>query len=97
MEILQFLLNNFLSGKDKTGLSALKPIIELLQKHNFNLSKILSELNPEMLAPIVSAFTSAMENTKSPPQSGGQSHGVSPIAKLADKEIVYTLNKYFSD
>ncbi len=93
MEILQFLLSNFLG--DKANL--IKPIIDILQKNNYDISKSIFSLTPETLAPIVSAFTSAMQNTARPTGNVGRAVGTAPIAKIADKEIVYTLNKYLCD
>ncbi len=92
MELLQFIINNFFGGK----LGELTPLIELLKKNDFDIKKIISELKPETLAPLVSAFTEFFANTNSPTDSAGEYHGISPIAKIADKEIVYTLNKYFA-
>lgn len=93
MEILQFLLSNFFGSKGEEFM----PLIELLQKNNFDIKRCLSELKPEMLAPIVRTFMSMADKNNGPTVNVGQNNGITPIAKIADKEIVYTLNKYFYD
>lgn len=92
MEILQFLLSFFLNeygGK-------LSPIIELLKNNDFDIKKTLQNVNLETIAPLIKNF---MENgTKNRPENSERSvAGLNPIAKIADKDIVYTLNKYFYD
>ncbi len=89
MEILQFLLSNFFGD----NLKAIAPVFDLLKKHDFNVIKCLPELTPEMLAPI---FSGLFNQNKSPTEHVGQGYGIAPIAKIADKDIVYTLNKYMS-
>ncbi len=91
MEILQFLLNFFL--KDNGG-GALKELLNLFSQNSFDLKKVLANLNPETLAPIIENF---MNGTKkeNPIKSTGFSYGLSPISKIADKDIVYTLNQHF--
>ena len=90
MEILQFLISFFLNeygGK-------FKPILEELKNNNFDFKKTLSNLNLEVIAPIIKEF---MENNiKNRPAENLQSEvGLSPIINVADNEIVQTLNKYF--
>ena len=93
MEILQNLLS--LLSKNQ-NLGALKPIIDLLSKNSFDLKKTLSTLDLSSLMPIVSQFASAFNN-KNPTTEYSSAVGLKPIALIADKEIVYTLNKYFHD
>lgn len=90
MEILQ-LLTNLLSGEE---LGKFQPFFELLKSSDFNLSKILQNLTPEHLQPVINAFAS---QTKSRTESVRQYSGLSPISKIADKEVVYSLNKYLSN
>lgn len=90
MELLQFLLS-FLLGD---GGKKFSPLLERFMKNGFNIKDLLSSLSLDTLAPIIQAFM-GMQN-KSPTQNVGQYFGLNPIANIADKEIVYTLNKYFS-
>ncbi len=93
MQLLSFLL------KDEK-IKIIAPIIELLQKNSFNLVEALKNVNLETLAPILRAFmqsdfkTSPKENPTD--FSVGNISGLNPIANIADKDIVYALNKYFA-
>ena len=91
MEILQFLLN-FLNNNSNLGV--LTPIINLLKENSFDIKRVISNLSPEVIAPIVKEFMNAQNNR--PTESVGRSEGLTPIANVADKDIVYTLNKYLS-
>jgi hypothetical protein len=95
MEILQNLLSFFLKN---SGASAFQPIFDLLKTYSFNIGEALKHLTPETIAPIVKEF---MKNTngqnKNPTDfSVGNPHGLNPIANVADKEIIYALNRHFS-
>ena len=92
MEILQFLLN-LLNGNSNLGVLA--PIINLLKENSFDIKKTLNSLSPDTLAPIIKEFMSAQNNIR-PTETVGRSEGLTPIANVADKDIVYTLNKYLS-
>lgn len=90
MEILQnllsFFLNQFNDGK-------FKPLFELLKNNSFDIKKALGNLNLDAIAPIIQEL---MKNNNSrPTQTVGRDYGLNPIAKIADKDIVYTLNQYF--
>ena len=89
MEILQFLFSLF---KDNTLIKNLLPIFELLRANNFDLKKTLSMLNPEQLQPIIKELSNFFQS-KSPTQSVGLDNALSPILDLADKDIVFALNK----
>lgn len=93
MEILQFLISFFLKefGGDK-----LQTIIELFRNNSFDLNKIINNLKPETIAPIMQDFFKSMNKENSPTDfSVGEDNKLSPIARIADKDIVYTLNRYF--
>ncbi len=98
MQILKLLLSFFLKDeKFKT----FAPVLELLSKNDFDFRKTLNGLNLDAVAPIIKAFMenlNAKEGQKQTPTdfSVGEVVGLNPIANLADKEIVYTLNKYYS-
>lgn len=92
MEILQFLLSFFLS---EYGGGKFAPVFELLKENSFDIGKTLKSLDPKTVAPIVKDIFSSAQN-KSPTVHVG-SFGLSPVKNIADKEIVYTLNKYLCD
>lgn len=91
MEILQFLLSLL---NENYSIGWAKPVLELLQKNSFDIKKTLSCLSPETIAPIVKEFLKTA-NKKPPTEHVGGGYGLSPIAEIADKDVVYTLNKYF--
>ncbi len=91
MEILQFLTEFF---KNNQNLKAILPIIEILRNNNFDIKKALSSLTPEMIKPIVEQFSIAINNPKNAFYE--KSQGLTPISNIADKDIVYSLNKYLS-
>lgn len=90
LQIARFFLENFL------GDTALKPILSELKNNSFDLKQFLSSLSVDKIIPIVQSFISGMKN-KSPTGSVGQSVGLSPVARVADKEIVYALNQYLAN
>ena len=93
MEILQVLLSLFLNG-EKGG--AFAPVIKTIANNSFDLKKTLLSLTPEEIEPIINEFVK-FSNKKSPTSGYSPSVGLDPIALIADKEIVYTLNKYFHE
>ena len=91
MELLQFLLSFFLSqygGKD------FEPIIAALKDGSFDLSKALSSVTPQMIMPLIQSFLS--KNKQPQPTDCGEGCNLKPIADIADREIIYSLNRYFS-
>ncbi|MBR1983504.1 MAG: hypothetical protein IKA12_02325 [Clostridia bacterium] len=93
MEILQFLLSFLL--KD-SNLSSLAPLLEKLKESNFDLKKVLLNLNPETIFPLISSFMQDKGQNKSPSTSGFEEEGLQNISNFADKQIVECLNCYFS-
>lgn len=89
MEILQFLLSFFLQ---EYGGEDFKSVFDELKENSFDLKSFLNNLTPEKVAPIIRKFT---ESEKSP--SNINSDGLSPIANIADRDIIYTLNGYFAE
>jgi hypothetical protein len=92
------LLTSLLSSSDK--LKQFSPMLELLSKNNFDIASTLKNLNLDAIAPLIKVF---MENLGSSKQnktpaefSTGEISHLNPIANLADKEIVYALNRYFA-
>ncbi len=93
MEILQFLIN-LLNNNQNFG--ALAPVINALKENSFDIKKTLSSINPEILAPLIKGFFESAN--KNPTDSVGQYYyGLEPIKNVADKDIVYTLNKYLGE
>lgn len=90
MEILNFILS--LLGGDE-NFSKFLPIINLLKENNFDIKKVLENLNPDSLAPIIKEFLSS-----NPVKDDNSAYGenLSPIKNVATSEIVATLNDYFS-
>lgn len=92
MEILQFLLSYFLKNK---GFEKLAPLFELFKANSFDLKRVLQNLNPSVLEPILEMFMN-IQNKNAPPNNGGAFDGLTPVSSFADKEIVSALNKYLS-
>lgn len=94
MEILQNLLSFFIKEYDG---GKFKPIFELLKNNSFDIKKALGNLNLDDIAPLIQEFFK-YNNTNDKSKSSAvfsQGFGLNPIAKIADKDIVYTLNQYF--
>lgn len=93
MELLQFLLSFLLGDNNK---KKIEPLLQLFSDNGFDISKVIKSLNPEILAPLIKEFISSTNNKN--PQTNfsfGEDFKLSPISRIADKEVVYTLNKYF--
>ena len=89
MEILQF-LTQFLANEQNFKIIA--PILDLLKQNSFDIKRVLSSLNPQVLAPIIKEFMANMNNR--PKNNVGRNNGLSPISNIADKDIIFSLNKY---
>lgn len=92
MEILQFLINYLVKSN---ALDSIMPILNLLKNNSFDLKRVLSQIKPENIMQLVEMF---LKNNakKGPPKNEEPFYQLKPISNLADKQIVYTLNKYFS-
>lgn len=93
MELLQFLLS-FLTNDKNTNF--LTPIIELLKNNFSGVFDALKGLDLSSIIPIISQVFSSLNNF-SPTNNVGLNQGLTPIANIADKDIVYTLNKFLSE
>lgn len=91
MEILQFLTSFF---QNNQNMKLLAPIIEILRNNDFDIKRALSSLTPEMIKPIIEEFARQM-NYRSNSQPV-RNEGLTPISNIADKDIVYSLNRYLS-
>ncbi len=92
MEILQFLINYLAKSK---ALDGIMPIFNLLKNNSFDLKRVLSSIKPENVVQLLEALLNNNAK-KSPPKNEEPFYQLKPISNLADKQIVYTLNKYFS-
>lgn len=92
MEILQFLISFFIN---EFGGGKLKPILDALEQNSFDVVSTLKNLNPQTIMPILKELFSAFVNNNSPTETVGESVSLNPIVDVADKQIVYSLNKYF--
>ncbi|MBE7081317.1 MAG: hypothetical protein E7372_02015 [Clostridiales bacterium] len=92
MDLLQFITS--LLGNDNM-VKLLSPIIELLRQNSFDIKKVLASLDPEMLKPIIEEFMKSINNR--PAQSAERTNGLQPISNIADRDIVFALNKYLAD
>ncbi len=90
MEILQFLLNFFLENNNN---EELKPFINLLKENDYDIKKVMQNFSLEKAMPKVMEF---FKKNNTPTQNVFES-GLKPISNIADKEIVYTLNRYFGN
>lgn len=92
MEILQVLLSILSKGNGGEFLSGL---LKLLQDNSFDIKKVLKNLDLSTVLPfIMSAFSNSTQKN-SPTNSVGLGYGLNPITNIADKEIIYTLGRYF--
>ncbi len=87
VDVLKNLIPNINAG-------GLVPIINLLRENSFDLKKTAQNLTPEKLAPIIESFSESAATYAA--KTNTHANGLSPIANVADKEIIYTLNRYLS-
>ena len=85
-EILKKLLSD-------NNLSALLPFIKLLGENSFDIKKAIGSITPETLMNLGGEF---LKNNVPESSFKAEKNGVSPIANIADKDIVYILNRYVS-
>lgn len=92
MEILQFLLS-FLF---KDASTPLKDVLTKLKDNNFDIIKTLQNIDLSAILPLIEKFMQFSENkNRSENFQERNIVGLNPIAQIADKDIVYSLNKYF--
>ncbi|MBO4252058.1 MAG: hypothetical protein J5911_05315 [Clostridia bacterium] len=84
------IIKNFISNND---ISALKPIFDLLRENSFDLKKTLGSITPETLMRLSGDLLKSGAKTAA---FNAEKNGVSPIANIADKDIVYVLNRYIN-
>ena len=92
MELLQKLAY-FLFNTD--GGQKLLPILTNLLNGSLNIADILNNINIQTILPLLSGFFNNGQNKNPSARTDGNCYGLKPVVNLADKEIVYTLNRYF--
>ncbi len=92
MEILQFLLSSFLEQKN---LKKFLPIFELLKENSFDIKTTVKNLNVQTVAPIIKEFINFNNNDNLHKEKNENYYGTSPIIDIADKNIIWTLNRHF--
>lgn len=90
--ILQFLLNYFLT--EYSG-GELKPLLELFEKNDFDIKRVIQNINPKDIIPLISTFLKGGIGKNKAPESEVFG-GIEPIKNFADSEIVETLNYFFA-
>lgn len=91
MELLQYILNSVMPGKAEQ----FAPLLSYAVQNNFNVKSMLENLDVSALAPLVSRFfSSPAENPRQ--DAPAAASPLEPIASVADKDIVYCLNRYLS-
>jgi len=93
MEILRFLLS-FFGGENNKDLS-LNEILEFITNQYPSLS-FLKNIDLESIAPLLEKFLSFNKNER-PPQTDRRLYGLEPISSIADKDVIYALNCYFTN
>lgn len=79
------------------GLQKLLPVLNVLRENSFDIKKVLQNLTPESVMQVFQSFMSQNSDVgKAEQEFTGYPAGVSAIANVADKEIVYVLNRYLS-
>lgn len=89
MKIIQLLLKYFLSTEQG---QTFKPILELLQKNDFDLNKLIKNFDISSMLPLLSTFL-GNANTVKPEEKPPL---LTPIKGVADKDIINSLNTYFA-
>ncbi len=89
MDLLQFLLS-FLFGDKNSPDSAQKD-----EGGEFNFGEILKSFDLEKIFPFLGDLFSPKKETR-PTESAKRAHGLEPICLIANKDIIYSLNLYFS-
>lgn len=94
MELIKILLS--ILGNDKIKQTIL-PLFSHLQNNDFDLKKAIECLTPEIVSPLISTFSELFtEQNKSPKEPSITPSGILPISNIADKDIIYNLNKLLS-
>lgn len=91
MDALKTILGLF-SGKNGETTAR---FFKILSENSFDIKRVLNVLTAEDLLNIIDGFNRFSGEQKTP--SENYANGVTTISDIADKEIVYALNKYVSE
>lgn len=86
MDILNFLLDTI-----EKNANVLAPAFKILSENSFDIKKVFDKLTPE---DILRIYKDVSDNAQKNAPYAEKTYGVAPISDIADKEIVYALNKY---
>lgn len=75
-----------------SNLETLAPIIKSISENGFDLGKILSAIDINTILPLISSFFSGEKK-----QPVKQANPLTPVLDIADKEIVFALNRYITN
>jgi hypothetical protein len=89
MNLLQFLTSLFSNPESRNKIFQL---LGNILNGNFNLAEILSNLNIEKALSLIAPLFQSNNTTS---QNKNDCFSLSPIENFANKDIVYSLNKYF--
>lgn len=92
MDIMNMLKNLVLGANAQE----FAPVINLLRENSFDIKRTLNALSPETLAPILKTLFLNTAGSGKEQNGFPENVGVAAIANVADKEIVYSLNRYLS-
>lgn len=89
MQILDTLLSLLTSPDAKEKIA---PILDAISKNNFNLAEVLKNIDITAVLPLVQSLFSQKQQTPPPVNA----NPLSPVSDIADREIVFALNRYIS-
>lgn len=91
MEILQFLLSFF---SDSEKLNKFTQLLNALKNNCLDFNTIAKNIDLKSILPVISQLFFSLQNKSPTDFSVGQVQGLTPICDIADKDIVFALNKY---
>lgn len=92
---IEYILNNFLKGDMKDKIS---PVLEMLAKNNFDISKVIKNLDVTTVAPLLGSLFEAFSARKGAAQTAqAAANPLAPISSVADRDIIYSLNRYLAE
>jgi len=90
MEILDFILKNFLSGDAQEKFA---PVFKTVTENGFDLGKIIKNLDISAILPLLDGLFSA--KSAAPPKTE-TANPLSPVSDVADRDIIFALNRYIA-
>lgn len=89
MQLLDTVLSLLLNEENKEKIA---PIIDAVLKNGFNLQSILKNIDVSTLMPLLQGLFKQNQ----PSKQNYDANPLSPISNIADREIIFALNKYIS-